>query len=70
MKKLIALTLVLLMVAGCSAPSLTLGLGMVAIMSGGDASADAFPGMLPSARPLSPLPARSPLLTPSRPRRN
>ena len=40
MKKLIALTLVLLMVAGCSAPSLKLGLGMVANMSGGDASAD------------------------------
>lgn len=40
MKKLIALTLVLLMVAGCSAPSLKLGLGMVANMSGSDASAD------------------------------
>ena len=40
MKKLIALTLVLLMVAGCSAPSLKLGLGMVANMSGGNASPD------------------------------
>lgn len=40
MKKLIALTLVLLMVAGCSAPSLKLGLGMVANMSSTDASAD------------------------------
>lgn len=40
MKKLIALTLVLLMVAGCSAPSLKLGLGMKAGMSGSDASAD------------------------------
>ena len=40
MKKLIALTLVLLMVAGCSAPSLKLGLGMKVNMSSGDASAD------------------------------
>lgn len=41
MKKLLALTLVLLMVAGCSAPSLKLGLGMIANMSGSDATADA-----------------------------
>ena len=41
MKKLIVLTLALLMVAGCSAPSLKLGLGMVAGMSGTDASVDA-----------------------------
>lgn len=40
MKKLIALTLVLLMVAGCSAPSLKLGLGVVGEMSGTNASAD------------------------------
>ena len=40
MKKRLALTLVLLMVAGCSAPSLKLGLGMVANMSGGNASPD------------------------------
>ena len=41
MKKLIALTLVLLMVAGCSAPSLKLGLGMVTGITGTAASADA-----------------------------
>lgn len=40
MKKLLALTLVLLMVAGCSAPSLKLGLGMKVNMTGSDASAD------------------------------
>ena len=40
MKKLLALTLVLLMVAGCSAPSLKLGLGMKVNMTGADASAD------------------------------
>jgi len=41
MKKLFALTLVLLMVAGCSAPSLKLGLGMKVGMTGSDASVDA-----------------------------
>jgi hypothetical protein len=41
MKKLIVLTLALLMVAGCSAPSLKLGLGMVAGMTGSNASVDA-----------------------------
>ena len=40
MKKLLALTLVLLMVAGCSAPSVKLGLGMKVNMTGSDASAD------------------------------
>ena len=41
MKKLIALTLVLLMVAGCSAPSLKLGLGMKVNPKSSNASADA-----------------------------
>ena len=41
MKKLIVLTLALLMVAGCSAPTLKLGLGMTAGMTGTNASVDA-----------------------------
>jgi len=41
MKKLLALTLVLLMVAGCSAPTLKLGLGMVSKVTGSAATADA-----------------------------
>ena len=39
MKKLLALTLVLLLVAGCSAPTLKLGMGMVASMTGSNATA-------------------------------
>lgn len=40
MKKLLVLTLVLLLVAGCSAPTLKVGLGMVSGMSGADATAE------------------------------